>query len=162
MTSEISDEIRQRRIKWADKCEALGDKQAHMQLRSPRGDAFCCLGVAEQLRMDTCGMDSWIVSASGMYGILVTTKQNYDSTYKYTESSTLTPDTMKWLGFDTTNPIAATAKDVIDILGDELDQIQRNWLTNEQWPSGISFATLNDDLKLTLPQIAKIIRALHT
>lgn len=145
----MDEQILAHRIAWANACDTYPQTQG--KLRTAEG--FCCLGVVEDIRLKSFGIeDGWRKSdeQSGdpCFGIGTTAL----------EFALLTPAGRAWLGYDDiTENVACTTDQLLALF----PQLAKTYLASWSADSAISFIEMNDDLNLTLPQIAQVIRAYH-
>lgn len=153
MNLDITEEVRARRIAWADACDAY--KQCFNSLHDTNG--FCCLGVAEDLRIKSNPSVSWELFSESEFRYRPSDERN---------TSVLSAKARQQLGYESNSPIAGTLEDVFYLLRDDLtpdqildfDEIRNRFEDNKTL---LSFIDLNDSIGLTLAQIAKVIRAFH-
>lgn len=126
-----------RRARWTAALRSGGYAQAREALRVDRSDgtpAYCCLGVAEDVRGAT-----WIalgpVEASEVYG----THEIYDPALDHDEALALTPTCRRWYGLAEVNPYVAYRGGP-----------GRAWVAEQ-------LSVLNDDHKLSLAAIADVL-----
>lgn len=145
----MDEQILAHRRAWADACDTY--PQTHGRLRKSEG--FCCLGVAEDIRLKSLGIeDGWKTTSDGdgkCFGIGTTAP----------ETAVLTPAGSEWLGYDANaNDEGCTKSKLLELFPELIDHLSMRGFADF---SIISFVEMNDDLNLTLPQIAQVIRAYH-
>ena len=140
------DEIyRKRRESLALALESGAYNQACGALRRTDESGYCCLGVAEDVRMhedstaEKWGPNGGILCADGY------------------QHAVLTQITAQWYGWEQ-NPKVCSKQQVLDLFGETLDEIQSSRLELFTLNESINMIQLNDTFNLSFVQIAKIIR----